>query len=65
MTIVQRRDYLEFAMDFWAGEFGDQRYGQAFFNSFLEKDDDPDNKIFYGKIDEVMDLIEANFVMWD
>ena len=65
MTIIQRVDYTEFKERFFDGEYGDQRYGQAFFNTFLEKDDDPDNKIFYGKIDEVMDLIEANFVMWD
>lgn len=63
--IVQKQDYVEFKRDFFAGAFGDQRFGQAFFNTFLTAKDDPDGKIFYGKVDETMDLVEANFVMWD
>ena len=70
MISIERIEFSHFVMRYTLGEFGSQRFGQAFFNHFeLHKMDKTNNpwldELWEASIDDAMDIINEHFFAGD
>lgn len=60
MQKVSHEDYWHFSTRFFAGDYKNQRFGQAFLTTFLPNVRDPE--VFYGDAKKTIPLILSRYV---